>query len=283
MSYPLDWKPQLGIVTLLFFPSSPESFRLLSQRERYIAVERIRSNQTGLHDKKFKPYQMKEAFLDPRLYLLFFHIFGSDLANGELRLEDCGELSADGLNASLAGGFTAFSTTIISSFGFDQKVTSLLGLAIGGSEVLGVVIVVLLSRLTNTRSVPGLVTVAVAIVGSVMIVAIPLTDKAALMVGLCLLIWFAMGSLVIYSTLSSAFSGETKKIVMNAAFQLGYSAGNVVGPQTYKPSEAPNYPTAKAVMVAALVVAWFTFAGLFVHVSCFEKSASASATCFADI
>ena len=160
--------------------------------------------------------------------------------------------------------------------------TSLLGLAIGGFEVLGVLILVVLSRLANMRSIPGLFNLTVSIAGSVMVVALPPTDKAALMVGLCMIIWFFQGSLVVYSTLSSAFSGETKRIVVNAVFQLGYCAGNIIGPQTYKSSEAPNYPTAKAVMTAMLVLAWVTFAALFVYVSCFPIALE-TVLCLADI
>lgn len=36
-----------------------------------MAVERLRDNQTGVENKRLKPYQIKEAFLDYKLYLFF--------------------------------------------------------------------------------------------------------------------------------------------------------------------------------------------------------------------
>jgi hypothetical protein len=44
---------------------------LLSPRYRRMAVERLRGNQTGVETKHFKWYQVKEAFLDVKLYLFF--------------------------------------------------------------------------------------------------------------------------------------------------------------------------------------------------------------------
>lgn len=60
-----------GIVIFLFLPDSPVTAPFLNQRDRRRAVERVRSNQTGIENKKLKPYQIKEAFLDYKLYLFF--------------------------------------------------------------------------------------------------------------------------------------------------------------------------------------------------------------------
>lgn len=94
----------LGIIVLFFFPSSPEAFKLLTPRERLIAVERVRDNKTGLHDRETKAYQIKEAFADPRLYLFCGCIFLLDIANGAA---------------------SNFGSAIISSLQYDQKITAL--------------------------------------------------------------------------------------------------------------------------------------------------------------
>lgn len=41
--------------------------------------------------------------------------------------------------------------------------------------------------------------------------------------------------------MTAGVGGSTKKVVFTVAFQFGYIAGNIVGPQTYRPSDAPNY------------------------------------------
>lgn len=60
-----------GIVIFLFLPDSPVTAPFLNQRDRRRAVERVRSNQTGIENKQLKPYQIKEAFIDYKLYLFF--------------------------------------------------------------------------------------------------------------------------------------------------------------------------------------------------------------------
>lgn len=53
-----------GIVMLIFLPDSPVTAKGLSHREKRIAVERLRGNQTGVENKHLKGYQVREAFLD---------------------------------------------------------------------------------------------------------------------------------------------------------------------------------------------------------------------------
>lgn len=71
-----------GIVMFIFLPDSPVTAPLLSLRHRRIAVERLRGNQTGVENKRFKAYQLKEAFMDYKLYLLFFLGCVGNVPNG---------------------------------------------------------------------------------------------------------------------------------------------------------------------------------------------------------
>jgi MFS family permease len=61
-----------GIIMSIMLPDSPVTAKGLSTREKRIAVERLRGNQTGVENKHLKPYQVKEAFMDYKLYLFFF-------------------------------------------------------------------------------------------------------------------------------------------------------------------------------------------------------------------
>lgn len=60
-----------GIVMFIFLPDSPVTAKGLTKRERRMAVERLRENQTGVENKHLKPYQVLEAFLDYKLYMFF--------------------------------------------------------------------------------------------------------------------------------------------------------------------------------------------------------------------
>lgn len=60
-----------GIIMFIFLPDSPVTAKGLSKREKRIAVDRIRENQTGIENKHLKPYQVWEAFMDYKLYMFF--------------------------------------------------------------------------------------------------------------------------------------------------------------------------------------------------------------------
>jgi hypothetical protein len=63
-----------GIVMFIFLPDSPVTAKGLSLKQRRMAVERLRENQTGVENKHLKPYQVWEAFTDYKLY--FFFVLG---------------------------------------------------------------------------------------------------------------------------------------------------------------------------------------------------------------
>lgn len=72
-----------GVVTY-FLPDNPMKARFLSTEERILAVKRMRSAQTGIENTTFKPYQAKEALLDPKTWLMVITAFTITLVNGAL-------------------------------------------------------------------------------------------------------------------------------------------------------------------------------------------------------
>ncbi|KAF7795855.1 hypothetical protein EIP86_007022 [Pleurotus ostreatoroseus] len=54
----------VGISVLLWMPDSPVHARFLTEKERIVAVERIRDDQGGTENKKFKKEQIAETLLD---------------------------------------------------------------------------------------------------------------------------------------------------------------------------------------------------------------------------
>lgn len=53
-----------------FVPSSPLTAWFLKPEERLVAVERLRRGQTGVRTQTIKPGQIKEAFLDAKVWLI---------------------------------------------------------------------------------------------------------------------------------------------------------------------------------------------------------------------
>ena len=61
-----------GCLMMAFLPNSPTSARWLTLRQRVIATQRLAQNRTGVENKVFKGYHVKEAVLDLRTWLVFF-------------------------------------------------------------------------------------------------------------------------------------------------------------------------------------------------------------------
>lgn len=66
----------------IFLPDSPVTAKGLTLREKRVVVERLRGNQTGIENKHLKAYQVKEAFLDVKLYLFFLLGTVCNIPNG---------------------------------------------------------------------------------------------------------------------------------------------------------------------------------------------------------
>lgn len=73
-------------------------------------VERVRSNQTGLQNKKFRSYQFKEALMDPQAYCYMGIQFFTTLPTS---------------------GLGAFYNIIIKGLGFTVLQTQLLAMVLG--------------------------------------------------------------------------------------------------------------------------------------------------------
>lgn len=61
----------LGFLFALHIPDTPAKAWFLTEEERLLTIERIRSNKQGFGNKKFKMYQLVEVFKDIRTYLYF--------------------------------------------------------------------------------------------------------------------------------------------------------------------------------------------------------------------
>lgn len=74
----LVWAIVLGI----FLPDTPDSARFLNEEQRIDAVNRIRSNQTGMKNNKFKWDQVREVITDPNVLLLMLFQLTFSIPNG---------------------------------------------------------------------------------------------------------------------------------------------------------------------------------------------------------
>ncbi|KAJ5397853.1 hypothetical protein N7509_005966 [Penicillium cosmopolitanum] len=221
-----------GVFLFLFLAASPTDATWLSEDEKVIALERVRSNKTGTEVWKFNASQLREAFLDVRLYLIYLLLLSTGMPNG---------------------GLTAFGPTIVKNFGYSVPTTQLLNIGSGAAQVVGTFLALFVAKCTN-RTFAGIFTLILASIGAAMMLGIPSSNNSARYGGYVLIYQFPICVLFIITFMTAGISGSTKKITFGCSYQLGYAVGNIIGPQTYRAKDAPNYYPAKYTMLAFILI-----------------------------
>lgn len=79
---------QLGLITVCFgaslwwiLPDSPHTAKFLTEREKIIAVERLKTNMTGVKNAHHKQYQVVESLTDFKVWILVATIFFHNMTN----------------------------------------------------------------------------------------------------------------------------------------------------------------------------------------------------------
>jgi len=214
-----------GIVMFIFMPDSPVTAKGLTQREKRIAVERLRLNQTGVENKHFKPYQVREAFMDYKIYLLFLLGVVGNIPNG---------------------GISNFGTLIIKGFGFSTLVTTLMQVPYGVFIAISICTCVFLNDYMSrkgrqTRCYFILLFLIPNICGSFGLAFLAADNKAGRLICYYLTGPYNAAFVMILSMSTANTAGHTKKVVTNAVLFLGYCTGNIAGPFFYKTSQSPRY------------------------------------------
>jgi ACS family allantoate permease-like MFS transporter len=133
----------------------------------------------------------------------------------------------------------------------------------GASQVVGTGLALLIAKHVN-RTAAGLWPLFLAIIGVIMMLAIPEANYGARYGGYILMYQCECSSnhhhhhrwrgdceanflpvpicvLTVITFMTAGVAGTTKKFAITAAYQLGYAVGNIIGPQTYSANSAPNY------------------------------------------
>ncbi|KAF3985616.1 hypothetical protein FT663_05230 [Candidozyma haemuli var. vulneris] len=217
----------MGFVVFFHLPNKPTEAWFLTDHEKRLVVERIRSNQQGFGNKTFKKYQLIEAITDIKTWLYFFIGVATTIPNG---------------------GLTNFSSILLhESFGYGVPETLKIQTVCGAIELVGCSLFGYAYKFYPKRLFWANAANIVVLVGLCLVAFAP--DKHAQLGGYCL---FYVCPVVMICGLSSSASnvaGHTKKVTVNALFLIGYCTGNLVGPQTFRAEQAPDYVGAKVAMV----------------------------------
>ncbi|KAL8809414.1 MAG: hypothetical protein Q9200_003442, partial [Gallowayella weberi] len=207
-----------GIVMFIMLPDSPVTAKLLTPRQRRMAIERLRDNQTGVENKHLKGYQVKEAFLDYKLYLFFILGVVDNIPNG---------------------GISNFGTIIIKGFGFSTLVTTLMQVPYGIFISISILICVFLNdRFKNRRCLFIIIFLIPNICGAFSLRFTSVEHKVGRLISYYLTGPYNAAFVLILSLQTANTAGHTKKVVTNAVLFLGYCTGNIAGPFFYKTNQS---------------------------------------------
>ncbi|KAF2197459.1 membrane transporter [Delitschia confertaspora ATCC 74209] len=239
----------IGIVFLFIIPDNQLNARWLTKEERVLAVERIRINQQGVGNKHFKLYQLKEALVDPLSWAFFFYALIADIPNG---------------------GITNFFSQLIVGFGYTPEESLLYGTPGGAVEIVALIGCGWLGDRYGRRILISMSGLLIAILGMVLIVALPLNMPNGRLAGYYLTQASPTPFVALLSLISSNVAGYTKKTTVAAMYLIGYCAGNIIGPQTFRPSDAPRFVSAEVTIIVCWGVCLCILA--FIHFYCVRQN-----------
>ncbi|KAK3070155.1 hypothetical protein LTR53_010963 [Teratosphaeriaceae sp. CCFEE 6253] len=234
-----------GAWALFMLPDQPSSAKFLTPRERAVAVERVAGHQQGVKNHHFKMYQVWQTLYDPKTWILFVMAVGAQVPNSAI---------------------TSFTSLIIKGFGVGTLGTQYLQIPGGAVQFLALLGGgVICSRWPNIRCPTMIVANTICIAGAAMLVGVPNDRKWARLVGLCLCFFQGLGFSMSLTMVSSNVAGYTKKQLTAAILFTGYCVGNIIGPQTFKSSEAPYYHSAYIAMLCGYSIKLVCVVVLYVY------------------
>ena len=177
---------------LIFLPDSQMNAWWLSSQDRVLAVQRIRVNQQGIGNRKFKWYQLREAFLDPMTLMIAFYAIAANIPNG---------------------GLTNFFSQLIVSFGFTPEESLLYGCPAGAVAIISILTWGALSRYLGHRLLWGTLAMLVATLGAILIVALPLHHRVGRLIGYYLTTALPAGEAAVISVISSNVAGYVSSLL----------------------------------------------------------------------
>ncbi|KAI6855152.1 MFS general substrate transporter [Hortaea werneckii] len=213
-----------GVFVLYWLPDSPMRAKCFSEEDKRKMIERVRSNETGLQNKTFRPEQVKEALLDIQTWCYCF-------------IQICTTLPTSGLGA--------FANIIISGFGFTVLQTQLLAMVLGAF-----IIVILLSstwlvKKTQQNLWVMLGFVVPSFVGTIVLMTVhndgQTSTEAGLLISYYIVLSFWAAQTLGMSLLSRNIAGQTKKSICVTLNFVSWAAGNAIGPQVFLKWDAPRY------------------------------------------
>ncbi|OJI88593.1 hypothetical protein ASPTUDRAFT_61191 [Aspergillus tubingensis CBS 134.48] len=222
-----------GVVMMIFLPNSILSSKRFTVEEKVLLIGRGRKNQTGILNRSIKLYQIREAFLDPQVWLLFLFTL---------------------LNETINGGVANFGKLIIKGLVTSPLLTTVLGIPQGAFQVLFILSGTYLStRIPNIRTFIMIAYLIPTVIGVCLLWKLPREREYGVLFGYYIIGSFVTSLVLALQLPSSNMGGYTKRVTATAFVFLAYCIGNIIGPHAFLASEAPVYQTGCKLILACAV------------------------------
>ncbi|KAK4939807.1 hypothetical protein LTR10_019980 [Elasticomyces elasticus] len=219
-----------SVVVYYCLPPDPIRAKGFTEREHFIAVSRLQSNNSGVRNTHFKKEQMVELLGDLKFWIMFLMTFLSMFANAPV---------------------STFTPLIISGFGFNTLNSLLLVVPVGFFTGTAELIIPFLAyKYPNIRTYLVAVAHLITVFAAILLWALPRHAIGGLMLGVVILPCFAAGYVIMLGLQIANTAGYTKRSLASSGIFVAYCLGNFVAPLTFRSQDAPNYAPGLATVVA---------------------------------
>ena len=235
----------LGFTTFFLIPDSPLTARFLSEDEKATITRHVAQETTGAVGSGFKPKQLVDALTDLQLLLLCLMTILVCLHDS---LADLTVLMFAQPSIS-SGVVTTYSATLIRNFGYTPKIAALLNIPSGAVSVASTLAVGYGSRKTSHRWAWFVATCIPGIIGGALMSFLPQTNQAGLLAGIYMVNFIVPTVMIAYQFAAANTSGRTKRAFSTTLMAFSFGVGNIIGPQTFRAQDAPQYLPAKVTVL----------------------------------
>ncbi|KAJ5112925.1 hypothetical protein N7456_001459 [Penicillium angulare] len=219
----------VGVLTFFFTPDTPIKASWLSDQEKVALLQHVGQNQTGVWSSKLNFEQIWEGILDPQLWLLTLTTIAISISSGVV---------------------TTYSSTLIAGFGFSGPISALLNTPSGLVSIFFTLLVGYGIRKTSNRWAWNVLCTIPGIIGGGLMSFLPHSNKAGVLIGIYLVNAIVATLPILYQWTMANCAGNTKRSFAAALVAGSFSVGNIIGPQTFQASDAPEYRPAKISVLA---------------------------------
>jgi len=199
-----------AVVILFALPADPIRAKNFTPRERYIAVARMKENNSGVRNIHWKMPQVVEALTDVRFWLQFSMALLMMIGNGP---------------------YSTYTAIIVHGFGYSSLNSLLLTVPAGivvGSIELGAAYAAY--KFPNKRCIIMFICQIPTVTACLLQWLLPRENKGGLLFAVYIIASLGGTYAVLLGLVMANSAGYTKRTVNAAGLFIGYCVGNIVGP-----------------------------------------------------